>query len=54
MICCKLSYSFYLLIGLCCFVSQPVDYSKWFAAKSQVQAFVVEVFDPLPDACFRL
>jgi hypothetical protein len=28
-----LSHFLHLLIGVCCFVSQPVDHSRWFAAK---------------------
>lgn len=48
-----LSYSLHQLIGVFCFVPQPVDHSGWFAAKGGMWRFVIVELDPLSDACLR-
>ena len=50
----KLSYSLYLLIGLVCLVSLPVDHSGWFATKCRMLTHMIAEVDPFPNAYLRL
>ena len=49
----NLSYSLLLLIGVGCFISQPIDHSGWFAAKGRMRALLVVELHPLSDASLR-